>query len=122
MLAVLMVPFQGNMVHDVAYGLAFTNGIFVPDPYFVVGETSKAGLASHTFKLYNLRTRKLYVHAEPSCSCIKTSWKQCIILPLSYTSFTMAVPRNGLFKSAPKYVAFRTSDKQVPLVLAYMTK
>lgn len=117
----LLVPFP-NAVHDYAYGLVFTKGVYVPNNDFLVGQPQTGQTISHTFRVFNLRPRLLVVHAEPSCGCIRVSWRDARLAPFTWKNFTMAVPEKSLIPGVPKVVALRTNRTDAPFLFTYMER
>lgn len=106
-----------TVVRDYAYGLIWTNGVFIPNSVYVHSD-SKAHTILHTFRLFNLRSKPLTVSIEPSCGCVGVSWRKTTVLPFGWCSIDaeMEVHKPG----EQQNIAFHTSDPRKSYLFAFL--
>jgi len=88
---VLLLIFR-SLVTDYCRAAFADDGVYIPEPtYSFVGQ--EAGEASHTFRIYNTRPRRLNVEAEPDCGCTGVSWTRAEIAPFGWKDLTAKMRR-----------------------------
>ena len=113
-----VVLFHGVM-QEYAYGAFMTDGIYIPNSSHKAPSGS-FGEISHTFRIYNLRSRPLQVSAEPDCECTGVSWEKATVAPFGWKNLTakMMVHRGETNKSVS--IAIRTDRRDKPFLFAHM--
>jgi hypothetical protein len=116
-LGMVIILFHG-VIQDYAYGAFMTDGIFIPyHSYKSPGGT--AGEVAHTFRIYNLRARRLQVQAEPDCGCTGTSWKSAAIAPFGWKDLIARMRvRKGSSQSVS--ITIRTDSRDKPFLFAFL--
>lgn len=96
MVGVVVLLFHG-VIQDYAHGLFESDGIYIPNQTYKFLDQDRGHILSHTFRIYNLRPRRLAVRVEPDCGCTSLSWRNKIIAPFSWQNFTatMRMPESA---------------------------
>ena len=122
----LLALFPG-FTADYAHALTAPDGIYVPNPRHEFA-AAQSGTLTHTFRIYNLRPRRLTVQAEPDCGCTGTSWESATLAPFSWKDLTatlQAKPQaNAHAKPASASrsvgIALRTDSAAQPFVFVFL--
>ena len=103
---------------DYASGLSANDGIYIPDANYKLAERdAKGGIYSHTFRIYNLRPRKLNVKAEPDCGCTNVSWSNATIPPFGWKEITAQMK---VGKPSSVGVGFHSDSVRQPWTFAFL--
>ena len=105
-----------STAHEYAYGLIAAEKIYIPDSVYDVPQANHP--TTHTFHLFNLRSRPLTVSAEPSCGCLKTSWNTIAIAPYTYRSVSITIPAGQ--KGDQANIAFHTDAPEKPYLFVFL--
>jgi len=100
---VLLMIFQG-FVSDYTRAALAADGIYIPQPSYRFVD-KKAGEASHTFRIYNARPRRLSVEAQPDCGCTGVSWTRTTIAPFGWKDLTAKMRRDEAIKDNGRSVS-----------------
>lgn len=108
-----------GVVRDYFVALGSPDGIYIPDARYEFSST-RAGTLAHTFRVYNLRPRRLAVRAEPDCGCTGVSWQSATIAPFSWKDLTTRIevqPAKSHFSVA---IALRTDSRARPFLFMFL--
>lgn len=116
----------GGTITDYARGLLAPDGIYIPNStHRFAGEDDKRVVLSHTFRIYNLRPRRLSVQAEPDCGCSGVSWHNAVIAPFGWKDLTakMEVKKSRQLQQGQSVgIALRTDSQQKPFLFAFLVR
>lgn len=121
-LGAAMLLFHG-VVTDYARGLSAPDGIYIPgSTHKFAKQEAKGGVFSHTFRIYNLRPRRLSVEAQPDCGCTGVSWERTTIPPFGWKELTakMQAKKSALSERQSVSIALRTDSRDKPWVFAFL--
>ena len=122
LLGALLALFPG-FAADYARALAAPDGIYVPNPRHEFA-VAQSGTLTHTFRIYNLRPRRLTVRAEPDCGCTGTSWESATLAPFSWKEMTATLQAKPHAKPASASravgIALRTDSAATPFVFVFL--
>jgi hypothetical protein len=93
----LLLAFQG-LVSDYTRAAFAADGIYIPQAKHRF-ENNKGGEASHTFRIYNVRPRRLAVEAQPDCGCTGISWTRATIAPFGWKELTAKIESRGVSRA-----------------------
>ena len=111
-----MVIAARGIIGDVAYGLAKTDGIYIPRATYTVPSGS-SGEVAHVFRIYNLQRQPLQLQAEPDCGCTSLSWQKASIAPFRWKDITAKMEVNP-GQSQSVTIAFDTKRREKPYLFA----
>lgn len=106
---------------DYTNGMAAQDGIYMPNPSYQFSKAeAKEGLYSHTFRIYNLRPRRLAVEAHPDCGCTRVSWEKATILPFGWKDLTAEMKANKSNVGSSVAVGLRLDSSHQPWLFAFL--
>ena len=110
-------------VRDYFVALGSRDGIYIPNARYEFAATRSGTSASatlaHTFRIYNLRPRRLAVRAEPDCDCTGVSWQSATIAPFSWQDLTAKIEAQPS-KSRSIAIALRTDSPARPFLFVFL--
>ena len=112
--------FKGTLA-EYADGMSVKDGIYIPDSsYRFLKSEAKDGMYSHTFRIYNLRPRRLEVEAQPDCGCTGVSWEKTSILPFGWEDVTAQMKSTGNDNGNSVAIGFHSSSSHQPWTFAFL--
>ncbi len=122
--AIVFVVFRG-LITDYISGMQAPDGIYMPNStYNFNNSPSKSGVLKHTFRIYNLRPRRLSISVETNCDCTGVSWERATIIPFGWKdiSATMEASEKSANPWAQRSVGitFLTDSRTQPFLSAYL--
>lgn len=113
----------GNVATDYAHAIFAPDGIYIPQSaHRFAASEAKGGMFSHTFRIYNLRPRRLSVQAEPDCGCTGVSWQSAVIPPLGWRDLTAKMEADASDASKVRSVGIgvRTDSRIRPMLFMFL--
>lgn len=108
-LGITMLLCRG-VIADYAAGMSAPDGIYTPNATYTFTGHKGGELRSHTFRIYNLRPRRLSVEAQADCGCTSVSWQQTTIPPFGWRDLKAEMRTTGPKSQRSVGIALRTSS------------
>jgi hypothetical protein len=92
----VLLILSGSVIANYVRGFFAPDGIYIPKPLHQFSiQDAKGGVFTHTFRIYNLRPRRLAIKAEPDCGCTGVSWNSAVIAPFGWKDITAKMQAPG---------------------------
>ncbi len=110
-----------SVARDYVIALGSPDGIYIPNARHEFSPM-RGGSLAHTFRVYNLRPRRLAVRVEPDCDCTGVSWQHATIAPFSWKDLTAKMDAQPAKSKHSRSVAIalRTDSRARPFLFIFL--
>jgi hypothetical protein len=109
-----------NFCTDYIRAALAQDGLYIPRAsYRFAASSVQGGEVSRTFRIYNVRPRRLAVEARPDCGCSAVSWTNTTIVPFGWKDLTAKVETDNK-RSTSVSIALKTDSPKQPWLFIFL--